>query len=171
MCDASVMFALDGPDGKVINVSPRAPTVPTALARAVKLRDGACVFPGCTRQTFVDIHHLRHRIDGGVNSRVNLACLCRVHHRMVHEGGFTMTATAPGEFLFHRPDGTALNISPTPVSAGDSSLRDFNAAQGVDPTDETSVPDWDGRPPNYPMVIDFLLAVDGRLDYKPPNDA
>ena len=75
MCDSSLAFALQGPDGTVINLSPRAPSIPTALVRAVKLRDGGCVFPGCTRSAFVDVHHIRHRADGGANSAAN-CCTC-----------------------------------------------------------------------------------------------
>ena len=95
MCDSSLTFALHGPDGTVTNVSPRAPAVPAAVARAVRLRDQGCVFPGCTRHAFVDLHHIRHRAHRGTNSLANCCQLCRVHHRMIHEGGYTMaTATA-----------------------------------------------------------------------------
>ena len=70
-----------------------------------------------------------------------------------------MTATTPGRFQFHRPDGTALTTTPTIVTTGDTSLRDLNAAHGVAPTHDTTIPDWDGRHPHYAMIIDLLLAV------------
>jgi len=106
MSSASLTFALRGDDGTVTNVSAKAPTVPSALARALKLRDDGCVFPGCTWRGHIDLHHLHHRAQGGENSLVNLACLCRAHHKMVHEGGYAITIPAAAMFEFFRPDGT-----------------------------------------------------------------
>ncbi len=169
MCDASLTFVLHGPDGTPTNISAHAPTIPTALARAVKLRDGACVFPGCTRQSFVDLHHIHHRADGGQNTLTNLACLCRTHHRMIHQGGYTITATTAGHYQFHRPDGTALLTEPTSVPPGDRAVRQHNITHGIHPSLETLIPDWDGQRPDYPMIIDALLQDDGRIDYDPPD--
>jgi Domain of unknown function (DUF222)/HNH endonuclease len=167
MCDSSIMFVLEGPDGTVINVSPRAPSIPAALSRAVKLRDDGCVFPGCTWKAFVDVHHIRHRADKGENSLANCSALCRVHHRMVHEGGFSMKTLAPGQFEFYRPDGTTLRQEPITVAAGDDWVRDFNARHGIVPSSDSPVPDWDGIRPDYPYIIDLLLEADGRLQDDP----
>jgi hypothetical protein len=164
MCDASLTFALHGEDGTVTNVSAKAPTVPAALARAVKLRDDGCVFPGCTRRGHIDLHHLHHRAQGGENSLVNLACLCRAHHRMIHEHGYTMTSPAPATFQFHRPGGTPITNPAITVPTGDHALRQANTQAGINPDEETQTPDWDGTRPNYPMIIEHLLYLDGRLD-------
>jgi hypothetical protein len=169
MCDSSVMFALEGPDGAVVNVSRRAATIPSALARAVKLRDQGCVFPGCTRRAFVDIHHIHHRADQGENTMANCAVLCRAHHRLVHVGGFTM-ASESGRHQFRRPDGTPITVGHTVVPPGDGYIRDRNTDLGIRPTDETTVPDWDGIRPNYPMIIDLLLDLDGLRDDPPSNN-
>ena len=40
--------------------------------------------------------------------QANCCCLCRVHHRLLHEGGFTVVARASGRFEFYRSDGTRL---------------------------------------------------------------
>lgn len=170
MCDASLTFVLEDQDGAVINVSRYAPSIPAALARAVKLRDGCCVFPGCTRQAFVDLHHLVHRADGGENTLRNCAVLCRVHHRMVHEGGYAMATSAPGRFEFYRPDGTLIGHETLTVAPGDRGLRELNAERGVHPTEDSPVPDWDGTRPDYPHIIDILLDAEGHLRDRRSSD-
>ena len=72
--------------------------------RALAVRDGGCVFPDCTRPlAWCEGHHLWHWLDGGPTDLLNLALLCRTHHRAVHEGGWRLqrgpdrrfTATPP----------------------------------------------------------------------------
>jgi 5-methylcytosine-specific restriction endonuclease McrA len=165
-CNSSIIFVLEGPDGTVINTSPQSPTVPAALARAVRIRDGGCVFPGCTSKVWVDVHHIHFRAHGGGHSAANLATLCRAHHRLIHEGGFTVTATAPGRFVFRRPDGTEVPPLPSPpeVPPGDDTIRTANVKNGIVPGTEWMVPDWDGIAPNYPDIIDGLLHADHKPD-------
>jgi 5-methylcytosine-specific restriction endonuclease McrA len=81
--------------------------VPTAVRRALILRDKRCRFPGCDRpHRWCDAHHVVHWADGGANSLSNLVLLCRRHHRAVHEGfGLRMIDEVP---LFTRNDGTIL---------------------------------------------------------------
>jgi hypothetical protein len=82
------------------------------LARAA--RDNGCVFPGCDRPPeWTDAHHVipwsqEHRTD-----LAGLASLCRFHHQLIHEGGWTMTrsddpeivAQAGSGWVFWDPDG------------------------------------------------------------------
>jgi hypothetical protein len=75
---------------------------------AVIARDRRCVFPGCDRPSrWCDVHHITHWANGGKTRIGNLALLCRHHHVLVHEGGWTVGGT-PGHLVFHRPDGTEL---------------------------------------------------------------
>jgi hypothetical protein len=68
--------------------------LPTAVARAVRLRDrDRCRVPGCSRRRYVDVHHIVERARGGVHSRKNCLCLCGTHHRMLHERQLVITAT------------------------------------------------------------------------------
>jgi hypothetical protein len=156
-CDAGLVFMLEGPDGVPVNVSRRSPTVPAALARALKARDGGCRFPGCTHRRFVDAHHIRHRAHGGETTLANLVELCRVHHRLVHEGGYRLEAPTPGRFVFYRPDGTPLDAPTGAVTAGDDALRRINAAHGIHPTPDTPIPSWAGERPDYGYIVDTLL--------------
>ena len=52
-------------------------------------RDRGCRFPGCGLR-FADANHVVHWADGGATSLTNTVLLCRHHHRLVHEGGWTV---------------------------------------------------------------------------------
>jgi hypothetical protein len=66
-------------------------TIPPSTRRALEARDQHCVFDGCDRRlNWCDGHHLVWWIEGGPTTLANLALLCRQHHRMVHEEGWTL---------------------------------------------------------------------------------
>jgi hypothetical protein len=66
-------------------------TLPAAIRRALEARDGQCVWPGCGRPlSWCDGHHLVWWTKGGETTLPNLATLCRPHHRLVHEGGWSL---------------------------------------------------------------------------------
>jgi hypothetical protein len=48
---------------------------------------------------------VRHWADGGETKLSNLVSLCGFHHKLVHEGGFGVSVTDDGVFVFTRPDG------------------------------------------------------------------
>jgi hypothetical protein len=78
-------------------------TVPPSTRRALEARDQHCVFPGCTRPlSWCDGHHLVWWTKGGPTTLPNLALLCRQHHRMVHEEGWTLER-ADGRFVAKPP--------------------------------------------------------------------
>ncbi len=59
--------------------------------RAIALRDGGCVFPGCgCPAAWTDAHHVEHYTPTeGPTDIDNLAGLCRHHHRVTHRNGWT----------------------------------------------------------------------------------
>ena len=66
-------------------------TLPASTRRALEARDRRCVWPGCGRlSTWCDGHHLTWWTNGGQTTLGNLALLCRPHHRLVHEGCWTL---------------------------------------------------------------------------------
>ena len=117
-CDASVVRILER-DGRPLSVGRRTRSIPPALRRALQSRDRCCRFPGCTQRRFLHAHHIDHWAHGGPTELDNLVHLCRFHHRLVHEGGYTLERTrSPGQLRFRRPDGRPLAASPTPAPAG-----------------------------------------------------
>jgi len=93
-CDAGIARVVFGADSAVLDVG-RATRVPaTATRRAVRARDGGCVWPGCHRPaSWGEVHHLRHWAQGGTTDLANLVTICRVHHWRVHEGGWRLIRT------------------------------------------------------------------------------
>ncbi len=87
-------------------------SVPPALRRALRARDGGCRFPGCGNHRFTDAHHIEHWADGGETSLGNLIQLCRRHHRLLHEGGFSLELRQDGSPVFRRPDGRRIAAVP-----------------------------------------------------------
>ncbi|MDQ6928352.1 MAG: HNH endonuclease [Actinomycetota bacterium] len=79
-CDASVVLTLMGSKGEPLDVGRRSRTFPTAIRRALELRDQYCVYPGCTNR-IVDGHHIVHWIKGGSTSLDNGCLLCRLCRR------------------------------------------------------------------------------------------
>jgi hypothetical protein len=106
-CDAGVSRIITKGGSEPLDVGRRTRTVPTAMRRAVVLRDRCCTFPGCDRPPrWCDAHHMRHWADGGTTAIHNLTLLCRRHHRLIHEGGWSIEI-GPEGLLFVDPEGRA----------------------------------------------------------------
>lgn len=87
-CDAGISRIITKGPSEPLDVGRRTRTIPSALRRALALRDGGCRYPGCDRlQRWCDGHHIEHWVHGGPTSLDNLVLLCRRHHRRVHENG------------------------------------------------------------------------------------
>jgi len=113
-CDASLTRVILDPQSQPLDVGRTRRLITPALRTAVCARDIRCVFPNCDRDShWCDAHHLHHWTNGGETKLDNLILLYRHHHRLIHEGGWTITGT-PGNLTFHRPDGTSLGDDPPP---------------------------------------------------------
>jgi hypothetical protein len=109
-CDASVV-ALVERNGEPLSVGRKTRSIPPSIARALSRRDQGCRFPGCGRDRFVDAHHIHHWAHGGETALTNLVQLCRHHHRLLHEGGFTVEARGD-DLVFRRPSGAIVPAVP-----------------------------------------------------------
>jgi hypothetical protein len=91
-----------------------------ALTRHVQVRDRRCRFPGCRRPgRSCDLHHLV-RWPLGDTSADNLCCLCRHHHRLVHQApGWQLHALPDGALRFTTPTGQVLLTRPAGLTDGD----------------------------------------------------
>jgi len=89
--------------------------VPTALRRAIHVRDRTCRFPGCAVPVSrTDAHHVVSWIDLGRTDRDEVVSLCRFHHGRLHDGAYSITADGEGDFVFLRADGDPITL-PTPT--------------------------------------------------------
>ena len=86
----------------------------TRQRRALVIRDGGCVFPGCDRKPkWCDAHHLRPWEDDGPTNLDNGCLLCRRHHTLIHHKGWTLQRdTATGIFTATSPDGRTFTRGP-----------------------------------------------------------
>ncbi|MEU4531432.1 DUF222 domain-containing protein [Micromonospora ureilytica] len=85
-CDATILPAVLGGTGQVLDVGRQRRLITGPLRRALVLRDRGCAFPGCDRPPrWCDAHHIRHWADGGTTSLGNAVLLCGHHHRHVHQ--------------------------------------------------------------------------------------
>lgn len=95
-------------------------TATPAQLKALRVRDGGCVHPGCSRTAaYCHAHHVQHWVDGGPTDLDNLVLLCRHHHRTLHAGTWSLAPNpgTPGRFWATTSDGghpaqTAADRSP-----------------------------------------------------------
>ncbi|MGH3865714.1 MAG: DUF222 domain-containing protein [Pseudonocardiaceae bacterium] len=102
-CDAEIIPVVLGSRGEPLDVGRASRTVPTAIRRAVIVRDGGCAFPGCSVPArWCDIHHVVHWADHGPTSVGNCVALCGRHHRLLHHSDWRIDM-ASGIPEFHPP--------------------------------------------------------------------
>lgn len=100
--------------------------IPPRIRRAVLRRDhGRCVVPGCRHTTFVDVHHLRLKSEGGTHDLENLVTLCSAHHRAAHRG-LLWIERSDGEGCVRHADGTPYGAPLTPTAI-DERAKAFSA--------------------------------------------
>ncbi len=182
-CDASLVRIADCAGGKVhdgsmrngkasdssvLDVGRKTRTIPPALRRALEARDRGCRFPGCGLR-FTDAHHVRHWADGGETNLENLILLCRFHHRLVHEEGYTAHFPRGERLYFLDPKMRLIpdvpppppHLPPEPVEA----LIRQNHLRGVEPGCLTSAAQYK-REDDIPLAV-FERALRA-LEESPP---
>jgi hypothetical protein len=112
-CDSALVQVRECGD-KTLSVGRKTRSVSPALRRALRRRDRGCRFPGCENRRFVDAHHVRHWSRGGETRLDNLVLLCRRHHRLVHEGGYSVDRLSGDGLRFRTPSGGPIPDAPRP---------------------------------------------------------
>jgi hypothetical protein len=106
-------------------------TIPPALRRKVMRRDqGRCVVPGCRHATFVDLHHIESRADGGAHDENNLIVLCSAHHRVIHRGQLCISGSVRSGLVVRRADGANYGAM-TWATHADAHERAFRGLRGM----------------------------------------
>ena len=179
-CDCSLLGVREDGSGDVLardvlDIGRKTRRIPPALRRAVTLRDRCCRFPGCTHDRFIDLHHVEHWLHGGETSKDNLLTLCTFHHRLVHEGGFTLQTgdeTGDGELRFLAPDRDVIPFVPTPTAAPAEPLAALQRAHAeLAIEEETGLTRWDGEPVDYRACVGAVCAADEKPDLHLPVGA
>jgi hypothetical protein len=151
-CDAELVTQIER-DGLPLSVGRARRTVPPALRRALEARDdGTCRFPGCERSRFLQAHHRLHWAHGGETSLENLVLLCFHHHRLVHEGGYTIEGDPAGGLRFRNRYGVLCPSVPRspPGSAGELIALNHRRGLTIGPTTNRN---------GYGDSLDLELAV------------
>ncbi|MDZ7684518.1 MAG: DUF222 domain-containing protein [Gammaproteobacteria bacterium] len=99
-CGAGIVPVVMDEDGNPLNVGRKQRMLSPAGRRALYARDKQCVFPGCSHTKWLEPHHVVRWADGGETSAENHMLLCSHHHRLLHEGGYTIHADFEGNWYF-----------------------------------------------------------------------
>jgi len=105
-CDADLTPILLSKNGDPLHMGRRRRTAPPKLSQALAERDHHCVWPGCDRPPeWCQRHHRGQPWEsGGLTEIEQMELLCKVHHRMAHEGYRRM----------EQPGGRVVVIPPEP---------------------------------------------------------
>jgi hypothetical protein len=162
LCEASTQVWLRERDGRTLDLGRTARDASRKQRRALRLRDGGCRFPGCTRLTHLIPHHVRWWSRRGPTDLDNLVLLCSAHHRAVHEIGYSITNLGRGCFVFLRPDGRVVPDPAEQARPAGSHAADTQDRPYVDP--RSIVPTWGGERLDLRLLISGMAAnvlIDG----------
>jgi hypothetical protein len=113
-CDARIQIVAEDRNGDPLRLG-RLTRVPSApIIRQLRHRDRECRFHGCGKRRFTNAHHVRWWSRGGRTDLDNLVLLCSFHHRLVHEGGWSLTLGARSDIEWFSPDGATYVAGPAP---------------------------------------------------------
>jgi hypothetical protein len=157
-CDCSLVHITENDEGSVLDIGRKSRSIPPALRRALKARDQACRFPGCSNSKYLDAHHIEHWAKGGETKLKNLVNLCRFHHRAVHEGGFRIQILDDGALRFVKPNGewvASLIAGMRQRFGGWLALQVKLEHLRID--QHTAATRWRGEKMDYGMGVDVLL--------------
>ncbi|MGI8460647.1 MAG: DUF222 domain-containing protein [Solirubrobacterales bacterium] len=155
-CDASIVTSFES-GGRALSVGRKTRSIPPAIRRALRARDGGCRFPGCTARRFVDAHHIEPWSTGGETSLSNLAEFCRHHHRLLHEGGFTVERIGPRRLRFRRPDGRIVPGRPRRVRGRPKAIAAEHRRNGLGVASDGCAAKFGGDPFEYDLAVGELL--------------
>ncbi|MFS0852738.1 DUF222 domain-containing protein [Microbacterium sp. 179-I 3D4 NHS] len=88
-CGGTVQRVLFDPEGRITGIGSTDRIFTTAQRRAIALRDGECLIPGChVPAAWCEIHHVTEHARGGPTSTDNGVALCWHHHRTLDTSGW-----------------------------------------------------------------------------------
>jgi hypothetical protein len=116
VCSGRVTVAVEDLSGDAVALGRATRTPSSHQVRLVRHRDRGCVFPGCGTNRYSQVHHVLWWRHGGRSDLDNLALVCSLHHRLVHEHGWRLTRSRDRVRWF-TPDGERYRAGPGPPIA------------------------------------------------------
>lgn len=106
MCDPALYPIVVDSLGVPIDMGRQVRLATRAQRRAMAVRDGGCVFPGCEMPArWTEAHHETEWEHGGLTDLGDLASLCRHHHRVAHRPGWLVEVLENGTTRWTTPMG------------------------------------------------------------------
>ncbi|MCP2635666.1 HNH endonuclease [Microbacterium sp. HD4P20] len=88
-CTGAIQRVLTGEGGRIVSITTLDRVFNHHQRRAITLRDGGCIIPGCTvPPQWCEIHHVQEHSRGGPTHTDNGVLLCWFHHRTIDTGGW-----------------------------------------------------------------------------------
>ena len=114
LCHARVQAVLEDGSGNAVRMTTAAHDPTPTMMRQLRYRDVGCTFPGCGSKRYSIAHHIAWWGLGGPTELGNLVLVCKWHHHLVHDFGWSLTRRADGEVRWYRPDGRRFRAGPGP---------------------------------------------------------
>lgn len=88
-CAGTVQRVVLGESGRIVSIATLDRVFNHHQRRAITLRDGGCLIPGChVPPEWCEIHHVDEHARGGATHTDNGVLLCWFHHRTIDTGGW-----------------------------------------------------------------------------------
>jgi 5-methylcytosine-specific restriction protein A len=89
MCTGGIQTVVIDDDGAIVQLGSPERCFTAHQRRAILLRDGGCLIPGCSvPASWCEIHHVVPDVDGGPTHPDNGVMLCWFHHRTIDTSGW-----------------------------------------------------------------------------------
>ncbi len=107
ICDSGTVEVKVDSCGNPLDVGREKRLFTPAQRSAFAVRDGGCMWPGCDRPpAYCEAHHIDEWVaDNGRTDTERGLLLCRYHHMLLHNLGWTITRHGTGPFILHPPPG------------------------------------------------------------------
>jgi hypothetical protein len=160
-CDSARIDVVVGEHGELLDVGRSTRSIPSAIGRALWLRDGGCRVPGCGRKQHLHGHHIHGWAEGGPTRLSNLVLVCPGHHRMIHEGTL-FTEIRSGKIVFSDQQGRGIPATPKSAATGQDleELELFLRDADLHIDSSINEPKWDGAPMDLADSLAWMFIAD-----------
>jgi hypothetical protein len=160
-CDGARVDVTMGESGELLDVGRRTRAIPSAIGRALWLRDGGCRVPGCGRNRHLHGHHIQGWAEGGPTSLSNLVLVCSSHHRLIHEGKLSAEVRDDKIVFLDRRGQAIPGVAPSAASGHElEELEQFLREADLHVDASTMKNKWDGTHVSVEEILDWMLIAE-----------